>query len=116
MSDIEKISQTIEEVAGQPVGYTIENNVMLISPAEAGIVLLGAVASFHQQNEEGWQEADRLASLIEQLRDDNAFLRSLLEDVRATLIELGQDKLAERIMDAAYPVSGVYDDGTEVRF
>jgi len=110
------IAEQLENVAGAPFEMRIEDNEMIIAPAEAGIALLAAVSQMNTDNSEGWTEAERLGLVVEQLRDDNAELRDLCETIHATLVELGQDDLAERVLRAVFPVSGVMDDGTVVPF
>jgi|688.fasta_scaffold522851_3 hypothetical protein len=106
----------LEEVAGDEFSMRIENNEMIITPAEAGVALLAAISQLNSQEDEAWQELDRLAGIIEELREDNANLRDVLETLHPMMVEFGQDEIADRLMRIAYPVAGVMDDGTVVKF
>lgn len=111
-SDIEK---KLEEVAGESFTMRIENNEMIITPAEAGVALLAAVSAMNDDDSEGWKEADRLSMVIEELRTENAEFRDLFETLHPMLIDFGASETAKRLMRLVYPVYGTTEDGTTVR-
>ena len=112
----ENIQEQLEKVADAPFSMRIENNEMIITPAEAGVSLLAAISQMHVDEDEALLDIGILETTIEQLRDANAELRDLFEYIHPTLVELGQDALADKLMNILYPVSGVMDDGTVVEF
>lgn len=111
-SDIEN---KLEEVAGESFTMRIENNEMIITPAEAGVALLAAVSQMNEDDSEGWAEAERLGMVIEDLRTENAEFRDLFEAIHPMLIDFGATEAANRLMRLVYPVYGTTEDGTTIR-
>jgi hypothetical protein len=103
----EQAQDIMEEVAdgiGQPFDVRIEDNVMLISPAEAGIALFGMFAGRAEQEDQAWAEVEALAVRLEAVRDENAMFRDLFEEVHPVIMSFGYEDLANRLMGAMYPV------------
>lgn len=92
----------------------IEDGKMIITPSDAGIQLFGYVAMSEQQIERAELEAETAQEIIENLRQDNASLRDLLERVYGVLTEAGQLELAKEVIDTCYPITGTLEDGTVV--
>lgn len=79
----------------------------VISPADAGIALFGYVQIAEEQMTQYQEAMDVLREEFEELRNDNALLRDLLERTYGVLIEAGHSELADEVIEAAYPVRGV---------
>lgn len=107
---------------GDTIGYgnldvRIENGSMVITPSDAGI----AVFSYIEMNEKLVENAEKRIDFIEDKLDkvsaDNAYFRDLLERALDFLEdEKDSDKLVAEILNTIYPITGIYEDGTEVKF
>lgn len=109
----------LEEVSaeiGIDASFLIEDGRFIIAPSDAGIMILGALSMAQAREDEAWDEVDKLSTRLEEERERVGDLMDLLESTVDTLRECGATELADRIIDAAYPVSGIRDDGTIVRF
>lgn len=89
---------------------------MIINPSDAGIQLFAYVAMAEDQIEKAELETVTAQEIIENLRQENAELRDLLESTTDKLFEYNEDTLAEDIIRKLYPVTGTFEDGTEVEF
>lgn len=98
----EKVAETIEYDSFK--AEIVDGN-FIITPADAGIALLGYINISEQQLNEGREELDKAYSEMESLRDDNAKLRDFLDRVYGVLMESGHVALADELMDTVYPVS-----------
>lgn len=107
MDETSNIMDKVQEAAGVEFDARIEDNIMLISPAEAGIVLFATVAKSQEEEDKAWSEVDRISTALEEARISNAELRDLFEDVYPVLVELGQDELAAKMMEVFYPIRGI---------
>jgi hypothetical protein len=109
--NLEEIAETI---GTENFDAKIVDGSMIITPSDAGIQIFAAVAMAEEQIEKAEAMAEASQEIIENLRQDNADLRDLLERTYSVLIESGQTELADEVINAAYPIVGIYDDGTEV--
>lgn len=115
MSDEQNMLENIAEYTGEPFSVNIVDNTMQIRPAEAGIAIFAALTRQDEREQAAWEEADRIARTLEEVREDNARLRDLFEMVHPVLVELGQEELAEELLRTVYPVYGVNADGSTVK-
>lgn len=111
--NLEEIAETIGTDA---FDAKIEDGKMVITPADAGIQIFAAIAMAEEQIEKAEVEVLAAREIIDNLRQDNSHLRDLLERTYSVLIESGQTELADEVIEAAYPLVGVQEDGTEVEF
>jgi hypothetical protein len=95
----------------------VEDGVMKITPADAGIHLFGSLQLLNSELEEKENLIDKLYDGIEKTIDDRdkyiSFLETVLESIE------GDDKYKEMynmLMNIMYPVSGVTSEGIEVPF
>ena len=107
MDEEKNILDTVAEEVGQTFDVRIEDNVMLITPAEAGVAMFGVFETRAAQEDAAWAEVDRISTVLEQVRDDNAALRDLFEEVHATVLSFGFEDLATRMLQVAYPIRQV---------
>ena len=94
----------------------IEDGKMIINPSDAGVQLFAYIAMAEDQIEKAEMETETAQEIIENLRQENAELRDLLESTTDKLFEYNEDTLAEDIIRKLYPVTGTFEDGTEVEF
>ena len=90
----------------------IEDGKMIITPSEAGIQLLAYIAKAEDQIEKVERDLDTSNDIINNLQQNNAELRDLLENVYAELMLLGSVGLAEGVLRKLYPITGTWEDGT----
>lgn len=83
----------------------------IITPAEAGISLLGYIEIAEEQLSAKDKEIAVLTGTTDWLAGDNSNLRDILERCYSVLIECGHTELAEECINNAYPVSFISDDG-----
>jgi hypothetical protein len=114
MSEENNIIEKAAEIAGMPLEMNIKDGELCIAPAEAGVMLLAAVAAWQEQSDKQEDYIDQLNEKMHKLRDENAQFRELLDECREKLLSFGFEAQATRIMNALWPVVGVLDDGTEV--
>jgi flagellar motility protein MotE (MotC chaperone) len=114
MSEENNIIEKAAEIAGMPLEMNIKDGELCIAPAEAGVMLLAAVAAWQEQSDKQEDYIDQLNEKMHKLRDENAQYRELLDECREKLLSFGFEAQATRIMNALWPVVGVLDDGTEV--
>jgi hypothetical protein len=80
---------------------------MVITPADAGVALMGYIQISEDKIATHDKEIEILNSQLDDMRDDNANLRDLLERVYGVLLDNGHETLAEEVITAAYPVRGL---------
>lgn len=112
MSEEDNVMDKVVTLAGQPFDVRIEDGIMLISPSEAGVMLFASVAQQQKSEEEAWTAVDEIAKKLDEVRDENAMIRDLFEDLHPMLVEFGQSELADRLMEILYPIR-VIDGGAE---
>jgi len=100
----------VEAAAGQPFEVEIVEGVMHITPGEAGIALFAAISQQQAREDEAWAVVEELAKKLDEVRDENAVLRDLFEDLHPMLVEFGQNELADRLMQTLYPVTFIRDE------
>lgn len=110
MSDEKNPMDRVADVAGQPFDVRIEDGIMLISPAEAGIALFAGVSQQQEREDEAWKVVEELAQKLDAVRDENAMIRDLFEDLHPMLVEFGQTELADRLMQTLYPVTFIREE------
>ena len=104
MREEDNVMGPVEEAAGQPFDVAIVDGVMHITPGEAGIALFAAITQQQSREDEAWAAVEELAKKLDEVRDENAALRDLFEDLHPMLVEFGQVDLADRLMQTLYPV------------
>lgn len=114
MSEEKNIIEKAAEIAGVPLEMNIREGELCIAPADAGIMLLAAVAAWQEQADAREEYIEQLLERFEKLRDENAFYRELLDECRQRMLSFGFEAQASKIMNALWPVVGVLEDGTEV--
>jgi hypothetical protein len=107
------MSDFTESIA-ETVGYdnfevTIEDGKMLINPSDAGIAIFAHVSMAEGEFAKYEEQAETLTELVAELREDNAFLRDLLEETVETIGGTFPE-LANRLIFVAYPVKGIKED------
>lgn len=108
------INETIAETVGfDNFAVKIEDGSMVITPSDAGIAIFAHVGMTENSLAEAAELEEKMEARIEELRDDNAFLRDLLEETVET-IENTYPELAARLLLVAYPIVGIEEDGTIV--
>ncbi len=107
MSEDKDLLSGLFEAAGMEFDVRIEDGVMLISPSEAGIMLFAFVSGKQEDEAGAWAEVDRMSKVVEEVRDENAVLRDLFEDLHPMLVDFGQKELADRMMEILYPIRGL---------
>lgn len=95
---------------------TIEDGKLIITPSDAGIQLFAYVAMSEEQINKTEAAAAAADKIIEDLRQDNADLRDLLEQTYSVLMENGSVDFAEKILNRLYPITGTWEDGTTMEF
>lgn len=108
------IIEQAAEIAGTELEMNIRDGELCIAPAEAGIMLLAAVAAWQEQADKREEYIEQLLERLEKLRDENAQYRDLLEECRERMLSFGFEDAANKIMNALWPVFGVLEDGTQV--
>jgi hypothetical protein len=90
-------------------GFTaeIQDGKFVISPADAGVALFAFVQTNNERLDAADAVIEELNNLVEELREDNAGLRDLLERVYGVLLDAGYPDLADEVITAAYPVKGI---------
>jgi hypothetical protein len=102
--------ETVDRIAGQQLDVRIEDGVMLITPADAGIALFAGVSQQQAREDEAWKVVEELAKKLDEVRDENAEIRDLFEDLHPMLVEFGQTELADRLMQTLYPVTFIREE------
>lgn len=110
MSEENNPMDNVEAVAGQAFDVRIEDGVMLLSPAEAGVALFAGISQQQAREDEAWKVVEELARKLDEVRDENAVLRDLFEDLHPMLVEFGQNELADRLMQTLYPVTFIREE------
>jgi hypothetical protein len=107
----------IADAAGSEVfDANIVDGSLVITPADAGIQIFAALATMEERFTSYETRLEQQEEILLDLRDNNGRLRDLLERTYGVLLESGQTELADEVIEAAYPVVGVADDGKEIRF
>lgn len=114
MSEEKNIIEKAAEIAGTALDMNIREGELCIAPAEAGIMLLAAVAAWQEQSDKQEDYIDQLFEKMHRLRDENAQYRELLDECREKMLSFGMEAQATKIMNALWPVIGVLEDGTQV--
>lgn len=105
------MSNEFTEIA-ETIGYdnftaSIEDGKFIITPADAGIALFGYIQIAEDQMTQYQEAVEGLREEFEDLRNDNALLRDLLERCYGVLIDAGHVTLADEVIEAAYPIKGI---------
>ena len=101
------VLQEASEAIGHDFTVAIEENVMHITPADAGIALLGYIRLTEETFLDYEKNVDRLANELLDKADDNAALRGLLDNLIPVLETLGYAELVEEINNTMYRVRGI---------
>jgi len=112
----ETVLDRVEDAIGKSFSVEIVENVMHITPAEAGISLFGFIEMTENDYQTYERHIDRLGELLLEKSEDNARLRDVLEAVIPILENHGYPELVSDILNTSYPVVGITDDGERVRF
>ena len=107
--------ERVEEAIGWDLDVKIEDGVMKITPADAGVALFGYVTFTQRDAQDFERQMDMAQDTIDELSDDNAKLRTLMEDVIEHL-EGSKPELVEEILRVVYPIRATNTDGDTVRF
>lgn len=112
----ETVLDRIEDSIGKSLEVLIKDNVMHITPAEAGIALFSFI-EMNESNIEAYEtHIDKLGDALLEKSEDNSRLRDLLEQVIPILENHGYPELVADILNTSYPVTGITADGERVRF
>ena len=114
MNEDKDILENAMDLIGTDFAVDIEDNVMRINPAEAGIALFAYIAQVGDAVDSAWESVDVQIAKIEELRADNALLREALDSFRELLEANGHAAAANGIMELLWPIVGILDDGTEI--
>ena len=82
MNEDKDILENAMDLIGTDFAVDIEDNVMRINPAEAGIALFAYIAQVGDAVDSAWESVDVQIAKIEELRADNALLREALDSFR----------------------------------
>jgi hypothetical protein len=105
-----------QELADAEFSATIEDGAFVIRPAEAGIALLASLSTHNDQMQSLIDAAEELASMVQELRIENAKFRQELENVTEILSLENYGQYVDRINSILWPVFGITEDGTKVAF
>jgi hypothetical protein len=107
----EMFNQYSEKLGIDGLSAEIVDGKFIITPAEAGISLIGYVDIAEEQLLSKDKEIATLTNTNNWLSGDNANLRDILEKCYSVLIECGHVELAEECINNAYPISFISADG-----
>ena len=82
----------------------IEDGKFIIAPADAGVMLFGYITISEKQLEERENRIELMQEEITWFREDNSYLRDILERAYQVLVLSGHQELADECIEAAYPV------------
>ena len=116
MEDNNDMLQEIAETIGSDFTAYIEDGVFRITPPEAGIAIFAALSGHGEQLQDAWDATDELVVKLEEVREEAAKLRDYLESLQLYLDAMGCDEKVSEIDHLLWPVVGVLEDGTEVKF
>lgn len=107
----EYFDKVAEKIGFDTFNAEIVDGKFVISPSDAGLMLLAHLEIAEKQL--GEREADifKLQDELELLRLDNSQIRDLLDRCYSVLIEEGHAGLAEEILDVAYKTVGITEMG-----
>ena len=109
------LNDIINKTGFENFAVRIEDGSMVITPSDAGVALFGHVSQAETTISDLQDLLGKMQEDYEEVRDDNAFLRDLLEETVET-IEGTFPELASRLLLVAYPIKGIEVDGEEVKF
>ena len=116
MEDNNDMLQEIAENIGSDFTAYIEDGVFRITPPEAGIAIFAALSGHAEQLQDAWDATDELVLKLEEVREEAAKLRDYLESLQLYLDAMGCDEKVSEIDHLLWPVVGVLEDGTQVKF
>jgi hypothetical protein len=103
----EYFDKVAEKIGFESLNVEIVDGKFIITPSDAGLLIFAHLDIAEKQLVEREKDIMVLQNDIEEVREDNALVRDLLDRCYGVLTEVGQHGLAEEVLAAAYQVKGV---------